>query len=46
MIFLTSEAIAASPELSITRLETLNTLLKKEKLYSCYKFNGLFTFLT
>ena len=27
--FLTSEAIAASPELSITRLETLNTLLKK-----------------
>ena len=43
--FLTSEAIAASPELSITRLETLNTLLKKENYIVVTNLMGYLRFL-
>ncbi len=43
--FLTSEAIAISPELKVTRLETINELLKDDKFIVVTNLMGLLRFL-
>ena len=43
--FLTSEAIATSPDLMVNRLETLNTLLNKEKQIIVTNLMGYLRFL-
>ena len=43
--FLTSEALAVSPELEITRLETINEILKKEKYIVVTNLMGFLRFL-
>ena len=43
--FLTSEAIAVSPELKVTRLETINELLKDENYIVVTNLMGLLRFL-
>lgn len=43
--FLTSEALAVSPELEITRLETINEILKKEKYIVVTNLMGFLRYL-